>query len=127
MISFLNPIKRWLRTRSLLLGVCAVAPTMSLAAGPYAPSEAETTTITVVNSPGSGTNRIEITGNSVHNTTVDCGQGATNINSVNVEGQSLKGKTIIVQGRNVRDAHAGQPCPDSKRPASANINSITIN
>jgi hypothetical protein len=124
MIVTLNHVKRQVGVQLLLLGLCAIAPTMSLAADPRASTSAETTTTVVVNNPGSGTNRIEITGNSVHNTTVDCGAGVTNINSVSVDGKSLKGKTIIVQGRNVRDVRSERPCPDNQRPA--NINSVNI-
>jgi len=120
MISALNYVKRPLGYWPLLLGLCAVAPALSLAADPSASRGTETTTI-VINNPGSGTNRIEITGNSEHNTTVDCGTGVTNINSVNIDGKSLRGKTIIVQGRNVRDVRADQPCPDSKHPAGAGV------
>lgn len=58
--------------------------------------------------PGTG-NRIEVTGNTASN--VRCADGASvAVNSVDVEGGKLDGRTVIVQGRNVQDVD----CPPAK-------------
>ncbi|WP_038217591.1 hypothetical protein [Xenophilus azovorans] len=110
-----------------LLAACGLAPVAAMAAGSGG-GQGDTTT-TVIDNPGGGTNRIEVTGNSVRSVQTGCTDGVANVNSVNIDGQSLKGRTIIVQGRNVRDVHVdGKDCADKKgqRPAGANVNSITI-
>lgn len=105
-----------------LLAACGLAPAAATAAGP-----GETRT-TVIDNPGSGRNRIEISGNSVRNVQTGCDGGVANVNSVNIDGQSLKGRTVIVQGRNVQDvqADAGDCAAQGRQPVSTHINSVTI-
>lgn len=89
---------------------------------------------TVIQNPGSGTNRIEVTGNSAQNVQAKCAPGrgkvttttpAANVNSVNVDGQSLQGKTVIVTGRNSHDVRVDADCQNGVRP-NANVNSVNI-
>ncbi|RYF32895.1 MAG: hypothetical protein EOO26_09980 [Comamonadaceae bacterium] len=95
------------------------------------PAAAETQ---VIRNPGGGTNRIEVTGNSAQNVQAKCapanGRATTNappanVNSVNVDGQSLQGKTVIVTGRNSRDVRVEGDCQNGVRP-NANVNSVNI-
>ena len=92
------------------------------------------TSTTVIDSPGSGTNRIEVTGNTAQNISVQCAQGqgkdarrrdGVNVNSVNVDGRALQGKTVIVTGRNSRDVNVDADCSSGQRGA-ANVNSVNI-
>ena len=76
-------------------------------------------------------NRIEVTGNTARNVEVRCGPDGTrptvNVNSVNVEAGALRGKTVIVTGRNTQDVRV-QHCP--KAPPGqldgVNVNSVNI-
>lgn len=55
-------------------------------------------------------NRIEVTGNTA--TGVRCGDsGTASVNSVDLSGARLEGRTVIVQGRNARDVHSARDCP----------------
>jgi len=123
MSDFPNPL------RLLCLALCGLAPVVVAAAPGAAAKDASDTTTTVIDNPGRGTNRIEITGNTVQDVR-GCPGGVANVNSVNIDGQSLKGRTIIVAGRNVRDVHAEKDCAGGKdgRPAggASNVNSINI-
>lgn len=87
---------------------------------------------TVIDNPGRGTNRIEITGNTATNVQVRCGDGhgaattqGANVNSVNVDRRALEGRTVIVTGRNTRDVRAEADCAHGQ-PGAANVNSINI-
>ncbi|WP_028603975.1 hypothetical protein [Ottowia thiooxydans] len=77
--------------------------------------------------PKQSGNRIEITGNSVSG--VRCaGGGSGSVNSVNIDGASLKGRTVIIQDGNVvspKDIDCPVPHGGS-RQAPVQINSITI-
>lgn len=97
------------------------------------------TTTTVIDNPGSGTNRIEVTNNQARNITVHCGdatatgRGSTvspSVNSVNVEGQALQGRTVIITGRNAQDIDARVDCgsnpPVGASRGAANVNSVNI-
>lgn len=56
-------------------------------------------------------NRIEVTGNTA--TGVRCsGEGAASVNSVDVSGARMEGRTVIVQGRNASDVHSTRDCPE---------------
>jgi hypothetical protein len=102
-------------------------------------AQAETT---VIDNPGTGTNRIEVTGNqSDGDARVRCGEqrndtgkgsgnssgssnnNTTNVNSVNITGKSLQGKTIIVTGGG-RDGCPAKP--DKAGKQGANVNSVNI-
>lgn len=113
--------------RVSLVGV-ALAALGSLLAAPAASADNRT----VVDNPGRGTNRIEITGNTATNVQVRCGDGRTaaagqgaNVNSVNVDKRALEGRTVIVTGRNARDVRADADCAHGQ-PGAANVNSINI-
>lgn len=55
-------------------------------------------------------NRIEVTGNTA--TGVRCsGDGAASVNSVDVSGARMDGRTVIVQGRNTSDVNSTRDCP----------------
>ena len=95
------------------------------------PAAAETQ---VIRNPGSGTNRIEVTGNSAQNVQAKCapanGRPTTNappasINSVDVDRRALQGKTVILTGRNSQDVHVDADCQNGVRP-NANVNSVNI-
>ncbi len=117
--------------------VVAVHPAMAGGAG-----DATQTTTTIVQSPGNGETRIEVTGNTAANVRTRCRTGATqsgaaqsgaaqsgvNVNSVNVEGRALRGKTVIVTGRNSRDVDVDVDCDRGAGGAgsSANVNSVNI-
>lgn len=103
-----------------------VPAALSLALGAAGAAIAGTT---VVENPGRGTNRIEVTGNradgEVHSRCAErqAGGGArsrTNVNSVNISGRALEGKTVIVTD--------GQPgdCTDRTGARGANVNSVNI-
>ena len=118
-----TPPRWWLPGVGLLLAVIAHA-TGAHAAGTASSSE-----------PGSGKqprqeqagNRIEVSGNKVSG--VHCANGgAASVNSVNVNGASLKGRTVLIQGQN-EDSAKGVDCPDqpgSAGKAPVQVNSITI-
>lgn len=94
---------------------------------------AETST-TVIDNPGSGTNRIEVTGNTARNISVQCADApragvrrsdGANVNSVNVDSRTLQGRTVVVTGRNSRDVNVDADCGSGQRGA-ANVNSVNI-
>lgn len=75
-----------------------------------------------------GGNRIEVTGNTA--TGVPC-QGAASVNSIDVAGARLDGRTVIVQGRNARgvdapECAAPQPNAGAAGARPAQTNSIRI-
>lgn len=74
--------------------------------------------------PASAGNHIEVTGNSAS------GAGCNrSVNSVDVQGARLEGRTVIVQGRNTEGARAGADCPPPAPAASGvggQVNSIRI-
>lgn len=117
------PIRKLSWLRLALCGAAVVAALPPAAAG-----------TTVIQNPGGGTNRIEVTGNSAQNVQARCAPGQravtpdtppANVNSVNVDGQSLKGKTVIVTGRNSQDVRVEGDCQNGVRP-NANVNSVNI-
>ncbi|QNP49473.1 hypothetical protein [Diaphorobacter aerolatus] len=76
-------------------------------------------------------NRITVTNNTATN--VRCaGDGSVSVNSVDVNGASLKGRTVIVQGHNATDVRsedcAGQSDGGAQGPGSvpSQVNSIRI-
>ena len=77
-------------------------------------------------SPSAG-NRIEVSGNTASGTR--CAQdGTASVNSVDVSGARLEGRTVIVQGRNANNVRTTD-CPErAAQPpsASGNTNSIRI-
>jgi hypothetical protein len=88
-------------------------------------------TTTVIRNDGEGANRIVVTGNSVQNVTVDCGlpgRADTNVNSVNINGKSLKCETVIVAGRNTHDVRVDTRCDKNNgtNGSSVNVNSVII-
>lgn len=88
-------------------------------------------TTTMIERPGPGTNRIEVTGNSASNVQVRCADGTAttagaNINSVDVDSRALQGRTVVVTGRNTRDVKAGVDCAPGGAGAAANVNSVNI-
>ena len=118
----LKPLRWWLPGAGLLLAIAHA--TGAQAAGTASSPEPEPGKPSRQEQTG---NRIEITGNTVSG--VHCANGgAASVNSVNVNGASLKGRTVIIQGQNtdsVKEADcADQPGGTSKAPAQ--INSITI-
>jgi hypothetical protein len=91
------------------------------------------TSTTVIRNNGEGTNRIVVTGNTAQNVTVNCGKPGqkmadVDVNSVSVDGKSLKGETIIVAGRNARNVHVDADCDqkNGNRGSSVNVNSVNI-
>lgn len=73
-------------------------------------------------------NRVEATGNSAAATI--CGATDTSVNSVDVRGARLEGRTVIVQGRNSRHVDT-RDCPPTAAPGEAlgapsQVNSIRI-
>lgn len=88
-------------------------------------------TTTMIERPGTGTNRIEITGNSASNVRVRCADGTAttagaNVNSVDIDSRALQGRTVVVTGRNTRDVKAGVACAPGGAGAAANVNSVNI-
>lgn len=76
-------------------------------------------------------NRIEVTGNTA--TGVRCSSdGAASVNSVDVSGARLEGRTVIVQGRNASDVDSARDCPQRPGPpaqgraAPGQTNSVRI-
>lgn len=142
----MNLKTKLLKTCSLALGgLCAlvggaqaVGPT-----GPVGPVGANagtsSTRTTVIDNPGSGTNRIEVTGNTARNIVVQCAsngqpvtQPAPNVNNVNVDGRALQGRTVIITGRNTQDIDARVDCSNNDAQntgaarGAANVNSVNI-
>lgn len=80
-----------------------------------------------VAAPGAG-NHIEVTGNQADG--VACGDAS--VNSVDVRGARLEGRTVIVQGRNARGATArdcagaGSPARGPAPGAGTTVNNIRI-
>ena len=69
--------------------------------------------VTVVQNSGGGVNSISVVGNHAGKVVVECqGEPGTevNVNSVVADGQSLKGKTVVVTGRNTRDVELRGNC-----------------
>ena len=88
---------------------------------------------TVIEQPGSGTNRIEVTGNRATNVQAYCADGrtalapGTNVNSVNIDGKALQGKTVIVTGRNSQDVRTGtRDCDTPAVRGAGNVNGVNI-
>lgn len=77
-----------------------------------------------------GGNRIEVTGNTASN--VRCADGGSAaVNSVDVQGAKLNGRTVIVQDRNVQNvdcppAKEGGANAGGKAPPPSQVNSIKI-
>lgn len=82
--------------------------------------------------PASGAqagNRIEVSGNTASGVRCAAGGGSTaSVNSVDVAGARLEGRTVIVQGRNTSDVRAGDCPQQAPQPAGAagQTNSIRI-
>lgn len=89
-------------------------------------------TTTIIQSDGQGTNRITVSGNQAASVVVGCdAQGnpqSANINSVEVKGANLKGKTIILTGQNTPPVHVSSDCNSVGTPgrSKVNINSVLI-
>ncbi|WP_234193312.1 hypothetical protein [Pseudacidovorax sp. NFM-22] len=88
-------------------------------------------TTTMIERPGPGTNRIEVTGNSTRNVQVRCADGTAapagaNINSVDIDSRALQGRTVVVTGRNTRDVKVGVGCAAGGAGGAANVNSVNI-
>ncbi len=88
----------------------------------------------IIQNSGSGVNSISVVGNQAGKVVVEC-QGEpgaeVHVNSVVADGQSLKGKTVIVAGRNTRDVELRGNCKPAKgKPQgngrTTNINSVVI-
>ncbi|MGE8318626.1 MAG: hypothetical protein ACN6O3_07730 [Comamonas sp.] len=137
----LHGLRRWGRLLSGL-GCLALAQAAS-AAGPQAPGGADGGSGLGIARParpdlpqrparpaaggeGSG-NRIEVSGNTASG--VRCSQdGSVSVNSVDVNGASLQGRTVIVQGRNVNNVStadcAAQPAAGAA--PSGQVNGVRI-
>ncbi len=82
--------------------------------------------------PGKGSshtgNRIEVTGNTASGTVGCSPDGTASVNSVDVRGARLEGKTVIVQGRNTNDVKTPRDCPGARpqEPGNGQTNSIRI-
>lgn len=101
-------------------GVAPVSPPPTLrvdpVARPAAPVRpASSADGTTRSSPARGTgNHIEVTGNTA--TGIRCGQdGSASVNSVDVSGARLDGRTVIVQGRNASDVRT-RDCAQPTQP-----------
>lgn len=77
--------------------------------------------VTVMQGSGSGVNSISVVGNHAGKVVVEC-QGEpgaeVNVNSVVADGQSLKGKTVVLTGRNTRDVELRGNCKQVKGGSS---------
>ena len=62
-------------------------------------------------------NHIEVTGNTA-SVNRCAGDATTSVNSVDVAGAKLEGRTVIVQGRNARDVRT-QDCTDRTHPSNS--------
>lgn len=73
-------------------------------------------------------NRIEVTGNAASGTAGCSPDGTASVNSIDVTGARLEGKTVIVQGRNTNDVKTPRDCPGARPhgPGSGQTNSIRI-
>ena len=137
-----------LRAAAVLCAVLAVG-TVALAAGPAGPfgpvgpigptgpvgasgaePESPPPTPRANPAPRPAGNRIEVSGNTATGTR--CAQdGAASVNSVDVSGARLEGRTVIVQGRNANDVRT-QDCSRHTEPpaqgqgATGQTNSIRI-
>ena len=70
-------------------------------------------------------NRIEVSGNTASGTRC-AGPGHASVNSVDVSGARLEGRTVIVQGRNANQVRT-EDCPQAPaRPRQEQTNSIRI-
>ena len=78
----------------------------------------------VAASPG---NHIEVSGNTAAGTRCADGSSAS-VNSVDVAGASLQGRTVIVQGRNVNNTHPSDcvAAPAQRKSAAGQTHSIGI-
>lgn len=105
---------------------CAAA---SLLSGPAALAETR-----IIDNRGTSNNRVEVTGNNAENVRVRCAERSgpaaapgANVNSVNIEGSALQGRTVIVTGRNARDVDAQVDCSKAHSGgAQVNVNSVNI-
>ena len=84
----------------------------------------------MIERPGSGSNHIEVTGNSASRVGAPCPAGTApgavaEVNSVNIDGRSLQGRTVIVTGRNSRDVQVRGDC-GAAQGGAASVNSINI-
>ena len=92
----------------------------------------DTDTTTVIQNEGEGTTRITVSGNQAASVVVGCdAQGkpqSANINSVEVNGASLKGKTVILTGHNTPPVHVSSECKpgDTSGRSRVNVNSVLI-
>ena len=88
------------------------------------------TTVTTITNPGNGTNRITVSGNTAGSVVVDCAPGRTaraDVNSVRVDGAALKGKTVIVSGRNSGPVSVRGDCVSGTgSDGGVSVNSVTI-
>ena len=114
----------------LLLSLSQVSVAQTSGADRAAPAPAPAKQGEGAATPRSG-NVIQITGNTVSG--VRCADGGTaSINSVNINGASLKGRTVIIQGNNensVKDVDCEQAPADGQaapRWAPVQVNSINI-
>ena len=84
-------------------------------------------TTTVVERPGRGTNHIEVSGNTSGPVQVPCRPDGKrrriNVNSVNIDGRALEGKTIVVTGKN---SDTKRDCAPDASDGAANVNSVNI-
>jgi hypothetical protein len=98
-----------------------------------APAGGETRTA-VIDNPGPGGNRIEVSGNTAGTVEVRCADGraansgpGVNVNSVDIDRRALQGRTVIVTGRNSRDVKTQVNCGDGAAAgATVNVNSVNI-
>lgn len=109
----------------------ALAAGLLAGAGWAAGLSSDRSTTTMIERPGTGTNRVEVTGNSASNVQVRCADGTAstagaNVNSVDIDSRALQGRTVIITGRNARDLKAGVDCAQGGAGAAANVNSVNI-
>lgn len=73
-------------------------------------------------------NRIEVTGNTATNVRSDCAGGTASVNQVDVDGRALRGRTVIIQGRNVENVQVPCDAQRSDQPGAptTQINSVRI-
>lgn len=97
-----------------------VVPQRSTAPAPAAPASS----VQPAAAAGAG-NRIEVSGNTASGTRC-AGEGHASVNSVDVSGARLEGRTVIVQGRNANQVRT-EDCPQAPaRPRQEQTNSIRI-
>lgn len=119
----MNPMNGKLFARALVVGGAALTAVAACAAS-------GTPATTVIERPGSGNNHIEVSGNSASRVGTPCSAGTApgavaNVNSVNIDGRSLQGRSVIVNGRNTRDVQVRGDC-DAAQGGAASVNSINI-